>query len=91
MWNIPSSEEGLSEGNTSSIGDEGSNKDGAAIGYTPPCSPGDAVHEYTIRVYALGEAPEELGDADNLSVGWAEFEAAVVPKSLASDDISFVN
>ncbi|SVE10039.1 uncharacterized protein METZ01_LOCUS462893, partial [marine metagenome] len=49
VWNIPASSLGLDEGNPESVGDEGSNKDGVEIGYTAPCSPGDAVHEYTIR------------------------------------------
>ena len=91
VWNIPSTINSLDAGNLESIGNEGSNKDGVAIGYTPPCSPGDAVHEYTIRVYALSAAPEALGSSDNVSVGWAEFVAAVEPLSLGMTEFSFTN
>lgn len=89
VWNIPASVTTLEAGNTASVGSEGSNKDGVEIGYTPPCSPGDAVHEYTIRVYALSAAPQDLGLDDNISVGWAEFVAAVEPLSLGMAEISF--
>lgn len=91
IWNIPATVAALESGNPESIGDEGSNKDGVEVGYTPPCSPGDAVHEYTIRVYALSAAPEALGTGDNLSVGWEEFVAAVEPLSLGMAELSFSN
>lgn len=91
VWNIPASVTSLVSGNPESIGDEGSNKDGAEIGYTPPCSPGDAVHDYTIRIYALSASPEDLGSGDNLSVGWDEFIAAVESLSMGMAEISFTN
>ena len=72
------------------MGNEGSNQDGVGIGYTPPCSPGDAVHDYTIRVYALSAAPEALGSDDHLSVGWTELVNAVEPLSLGMAEISFI-
>ena len=81
----------LAAGNPESVGNEGSNKDGIEIGYTPPCSPGDAVHEYTIRVYALSASPEALGSVDNISVGWAEFVAAVESLSLGMTEFSLTN
>ena len=90
VWNIPASVTALEAGNADGVGNEGSNKDGVEIGYTPPCSPGDAVHEYTIRVYALSAAPEDLGPDDNLSVGWTEFVDAVEPLSLGMAEISFI-
>ena len=89
VWNIPSSVTSLESGNPLSVGNEGSNKDGVGTGYTPPCSPGDAVHHYTIRVYALSESLEALGSSDNLDVGWTEFIAAVEAISLGYAEVSF--
>ena len=90
VWNIPASVTTLEAGNADGVGNEGSNKDGVEIGYTPPCSPGDAVHDYIIRVYALSAAPEALGSDDNLSVGWTELVNAVEPLSLGMAEISVI-
>lgn len=91
VWNVPTSVTGLPHGNPASIGDEGSDKDGTRIGYTPPCSPPGAAHSYTIAVYALSEAPTLLGKGDNPKATYATFMHAIDGKVLDAGSFSFVN
>lgn len=91
VWNIPHTTTGLPRGNPASIGDEGSDKDGRHTGYTPPCSPAGAQHEYTITVYALSSPPGALPDNDDLSVGWMVMMAALDGRIIASSSLSFLN
>lgn len=55
----------------------GSNKDGNAISYTSPCSPSAGSHEYTIKIFALSEAPASLPTESSLSVDYDVFLAAM--------------
>ncbi len=90
LWNIGSSVNELAQGNSAHIGTQGGDKDGRAIGYTPPCSPiGSGTHTYHIRVYALSAAPTTLGATDSLAIDYATFIAAINPLTLASGELSF--
>ena len=48
----------------------GSNKDGAAVSYTSPCSPSSGSHEYTITLYALSETPSVLPASSSIDVDY---------------------
>ncbi len=91
MWHVPVATRSIARGNPESIGVEGSDKDGVHTGYTPPCSPGDAVHTYTITVHALSEADTGLGDSDDGSVDWATLMDAIDEITIASDSFDFTN
>lgn len=91
-WNIPANVTSLPHGNPESIGDEGSDKDGTRVGYTPPCSPpGGAKHAYTITVYALSEAPTTLGTGDNPSARYTDVMQAIDGKVLDAGSFTFLN
>ncbi|SMF00512.1 YbhB/YbcL family Raf kinase inhibitor-like protein [Pseudobacteriovorax antillogorgiicola] len=90
LWNIPSDTSSLSEGNTEGVGTLGSDKDNVEAAYTAPCSPGDATHEYTIRLYALSTAAD-LPDSDSVSVQYTEFIAGIDGKVVESADLEFTN
>lgn len=91
VWNIPADTTSLSRGNVESIGTEGGEKDRRYIGYTPPCSPGNASHSYTITVYALDSETTGLGDQDDITVDWATLTGAIKGKVLASSSLTFNN
>ncbi len=91
LWNIPPDTLGLERGNPASIGDEGSDKDQQATGYTPPCSPGGDVHEYTITAYALDAPLSSLPANDDISVDWTALTEALDGKVIAASDINFGN
>ncbi len=91
VWHIPADTTSLPRGNPESIGHEGGDKDKRYIGYTPPCSPGNAAHEYTITVYALDSETIALGDEDDIDVDWAALTEAIEGKILASSSLTFVN
>ncbi len=55
----------------------GTNKDGNAISYTSPCSPGTGSHEYTITIYALSETPSTLPAESSLDVDYSVLKAAI--------------
>ena len=46
----------------------GANKDGTAVSYTSPCSPGTGSHEYTITLYGLSETPPTLPQTNSVNV-----------------------
>lgn len=91
LWNIPPDTTGVPRGNPASLGDEGSDKDGRHTGYTAPCSPAGAQHEYTITVYALSSRPGVLPDTDDIGVDWTVMMAALDGRIIASSSISFLN
>jgi phosphatidylethanolamine-binding protein (PEBP) family uncharacterized protein len=91
LWNIPADTREIPRGNPASLGDEGSDKDGNYTGYTPPCSPGAAVHEYTITLYALSSVPEDLPHSDSKAVDWATLTAALQDKVIAQSSLTFRN
>lgn len=91
VWKIPAETRLLAKGNLEQIGVQGSDKDGRNIGYTPPCSPGDAVHYYSIILYALDSEPVELGDKDDIKVNWAAMMQAIEGKIIASSALGFYN
>ena len=91
LWNIPDDVRSLSRGNIESIGVMGSDKDGRRTAYTPPCSPGDAVHSYTITLYALNDIPEVLGDQDDIKVDWTVMTEAIKDMTIAFSSLSFNN
>lgn len=91
LWNIPPDTAGLPRGNPASVGDEGSDKDGRHTGYTPPCSPPGAQHEYTITVYALSSPPGALPDNDDIGVDWMVMMAALDGRIITSSSLSFFN
>lgn len=97
LWDIPADTASLPPGNPDSIGNEGSDKDARATGFTPPCSPKPLFsfakgpqHEYFIELFALN-APLALPAHDDLSVDWATMTAAMKDKVIASSRISFWN
>ncbi|MBT5330443.1 MAG: YbhB/YbcL family Raf kinase inhibitor-like protein [Porticoccaceae bacterium] len=91
VWNIPASTSGFPRGNPESIGNEGGDKDKRYIGYTPPCSPGNAAHEYTITVYALDSDTIALGAEDDINVDWAALIGAIEGRVIASSSLDFIN
>lgn len=91
LWNIPPETNGLSRGNVESIGDEGADKDQRGLGYTPPCSPGDVSHEYTITLFALDSALTSLGSGDNEMVVWSNLTEAMQGKIIETSEFSFTN
>lgn len=91
LWNIPADITGLERGNSSLIGNEGSDKDGRQTGYTSPCSPSEQQHEYVITVYALNATLESLPITDSLSVDWSTIMDAMQGKIIDSSQIKFIN
>lgn len=90
LWDIPSTTTDLPAGNPDSVGYEGADKDRNITGYTPPCSPPGARHEYTITVFALDTMPD-LPQQDDISINWAEITDAIDEHIIASSSISFRN
>jgi phosphatidylethanolamine-binding protein (PEBP) family uncharacterized protein len=93
LWDIPAATDSLPRGNPGSVGNEGSDKDARATGYTPPCSPkpwfsfgSGPQHQY----FALN-APLSLPAHDDLSVDWTALTTAMKDKVIASSRISFRN
>lgn len=91
LWNIPAEATAIPRGNPTSIGDEGADKDERSTGYTPPCSPPGARHEYTITLYALNTAPGTLPANDSLQVDWPEMTQAIEPLIISSSSFTFWN
>ncbi|MDM8521947.1 agmatine deiminase family protein [Desulfococcaceae bacterium HSG8] len=78
LWDIDPSVTGMAHGEA----DDGSwfmgaNKDGVAVSYTSPCSPGAGTHEYTITLYALSQTPESLPDESTADVDYSVLKAAI--------------
>ncbi|MGJ8624969.1 MAG: YbhB/YbcL family Raf kinase inhibitor-like protein [Yoonia sp.] len=91
LWNIPADTMSLPRGNPGSLGDEGADKDERRTGYTPPCSPPGATHEYTVTVYALSSAPDALPAGDSVEVDWSAMSGALEGLAIGSASISFSN
>lgn len=91
VWNIPADTTSFPRGNPESIGNEGGDKDKRYVGYTPPCSPGNVAHEYTITVYAVDVEKISLGDEDDIDVDWAALTGAIEGNVLAKSSLTFVN
>jgi len=91
VWDIPANITSFSRGNVESIGNEGGDKDKRYVGYTPPCSPGDVSHAYTITVYALDTEVTTLGAKDNIDVDWATMTKAIEGNVLDSSSLTFNN
>lgn len=91
LRNIPADTRSIERGNPDSIGNEGSDKDARQTGYTPPCSPAGAVHEYAIAVYALDAPLSNLPEYDDVSVDWETLMAGMYGKIIASAEVSFSN
>ena len=91
VWNIPAGTTSLTRGNVESTGTEGGEKDGRYIGYTPPCSPGNANHSYTITLHALDTEDTGLGEEDNIDVDWLALTEAIEGKVIASSSLTFIN
>lgn len=91
LWDIPANTSAIARGNPASLGNEGSDKDHRATGYTPPCSPGGATHEYTITLYALNAPVEGLPAQDDLDVDWATLTKALDGKVIGASSLTFQN
>ncbi len=91
LWNVPAETKSLPRGNPESIGNEGGDKDKRYIGYTPPCSPGNVTHSYTITLYALDTESLVLGNEDDIDVDWAALTGAIDGHILASSALTFNN
>ena len=91
LWRIPAKITSLSKGNTEKIGFIGSDKDHRRAAYTSPCSPGNTVHSYTIRVFALSDVPSSLGKKDNVDITYPVFMAAIKDKIISHADLVFTN
>ncbi|MEM7709507.1 MAG: YbhB/YbcL family Raf kinase inhibitor-like protein [Pseudomonadota bacterium] len=91
LWNVPADVTALSRGNPESIGDEGSDKDGRRIGYTPPCFPGAEPHIYTITLHALAAPSDGLPDHDAREIDWTAMMTAIDGLIIASTSFSFMN
>ncbi len=91
LWNIPADTTEIPRGNPASLGDEGADKDMQRIGYTPPCSPGEEQHEYTITLYALNAPVDALPTQDDPTVDWTAMVKAIDGKAIAESSISFLN
>lgn len=91
LWNIPPDTREIERGNPLSIGDEGADKDQRRTGYTPPCSPPGALHEYTITLYALDAQLDSLPQHDDVAVDWAAMILAMDGRIIAETNITFSN
>jgi len=91
VWNIPASVNSFPRGNPESYGNEGGDKDKRYVGYTPPCSPGNASHKYTITVYALDTDTISLGSEDDINVDWAALTNSIQDHVLSSSALDFMN
>ncbi len=91
LWNIPADTSSLPRGNPASLGNEGADKDEKTTGYTPPCSPAGARHEYTITLYALSGPADQLPASDDLGVDWEMMTQAIDDLVISSASISFWN
>jgi Raf kinase inhibitor-like YbhB/YbcL family protein len=91
VWNIPADTHSFSRGNVESIGNEGGDKDKRYVGYTPPCSPGNVTHSYTITVYALDSDTIALGNQDDIEVDWLALTGAIEGHVLDSSSLTFNN
>lgn len=91
LWNIPADTTAIPRGNPTSIGDEGADKEYRRTGYTAPCSPRGARHEYTITLYALNAAPDTLPSNDSRQVDWTEMMQAIKPLVISSSPFTFWN
>ena len=91
LWNVPVGTNALPRGNPESIGNEGSDKDKRYVGYTPPCSPGNVSHKYTITVYALDTDTLSLGAEDDIDVDWVTMTNTIEGHVLESSSLDFMN
>ncbi|RJE78951.1 YbhB/YbcL family Raf kinase inhibitor-like protein [Paracoccus sp. JM45] len=91
LWDISADTGMIDRGNPTSIGNEGSDKDGKETGYTPPCSPGTAKHEYKITVYALDKNLDALPDEDDISVDWTAMMDAIAGNVISQSSVTFKN
>ncbi|APX12903.1 hypothetical protein BWR18_15335 [Tateyamaria omphalii] len=91
LWNVPVTISEIPIGNPGSIGIEGADKDGRDTGYTPPCSPGAALHDYTTTFFALAGSPHSLPTHHDPMTDWAAMIAAIDNRIIASTELTFVN
>ena len=81
IYDIPPETNLIPAGSTN-IGTLGQNFQGKKLGYTPPCSQGSGVKEYTITAYALNEKLQldpKMATENNLLKA---MEGKVIAKSL---------
>jgi phosphatidylethanolamine-binding protein (PEBP) family uncharacterized protein len=91
LWNITADTTAFLRGNPTSIGDEGAEKNERRTGYTLPCSPRGARHEYAITLYALNSAPDTLPTSDSPQIDWTEMTKAIAPFVISSSSLAFWN
>lgn len=91
VWNIPANTATFPRGNPESIGNEGGDKDKRYVGYTPPCSPGNVSHKYTITVYALDTDSISLGKEDDINVDWVGLMGSIKEHVIEESALDFMN
>ncbi|MCP4112893.1 MAG: hypothetical protein GY749_46440 [Desulfobacteraceae bacterium] len=93
LWDIDPSVTGIAHGEA----DDGSwfmgaNKDGIAVSYTSPCSPGAGTHIYTITLYALSQTPPSLPDESTTDVDYSVLKAAIdTVTTLGTATLTFID
>ncbi len=93
LWDIDPSVTGIAHGEA----DDGSwfmgaNKDGIAVSYTSPCSPGAGTHIYTITLYALSQTPPSLPDESTADVDYSVLKAAIdTVTTLGTATLTFID
>ena len=80
LYDIPASTSVVPAGNTT-IGTLGGNFQGKKLGYTPPCSQGPGLKEYTISAFALSEELHIPSAQVTESVLLKAIEGKVIAKS----------
>jgi phosphatidylethanolamine-binding protein (PEBP) family uncharacterized protein len=91
LWNISADSTDIPVAIPRHLGVEGADKDGRRTGYTPPCSPPGARHEYTITLYALNSPLIDLPSSNDRQVDWLAITVAMDGMIMASSAISFLN
>ncbi|MFM1797433.1 MAG: hypothetical protein RL733_1214, partial [Actinomycetota bacterium] len=81
VFNIPITTSTFPSGATQ-IGILGQNFQGKKLGYTPPCSQGTGLKEYTITAYALSDLLDLDASAANQSNLYKAMEGKVIAKSV---------
>jgi phosphatidylethanolamine-binding protein (PEBP) family uncharacterized protein len=81
VYDIPTTTTAIPAGATN-IGTLGQNFQGKKLGYTPPCSQGSGLKEYTITAFALSERLDLAPTQVTESVLLKAIEGKVIAKSI---------
>lgn len=88
LYNIPVTVTSLAE-KTSGVGTAGSNSDGGALAYAPPCSQGPGPKTYTFTIYALSGKPSFSVPAEKVNGDALTKAISGITKASAKIDVSY--